>query len=55
MFAKKGDVDRWAVSMAADVARGDYLAPDAGRVLFGDLAAQWIAGQATDPNTRQDR
>jgi len=52
-FTKKGEADRFAASMATDVARGQYLAPDAGRVTFADYASNWLAIQAVDPSTRQ--
>jgi len=40
-------------TVAADVLRGDYLDPDAGRVTVGDYAGRWLASQTFDPSTRE--
>ncbi len=38
--------------MQADVARGDFIDPNASRVTFQEFADKWLASQSGDPNTR---
>lgn len=44
-FARKIDAERYTVKVAADVLRGQYLDPAAGKVTFGDYAEKWRHGQ----------
>ncbi|MEV2279230.1 site-specific integrase [Nocardiopsis sp. NPDC049922] len=48
-FERKRDADRHGASMETDRNRGDYLDPDAGKVLFGDLAKRWFTSLMVDP------
>ncbi len=50
-YARKKDAENKADSMAADVSRGDYIDPHAGKVLFGDLASRWLSSRIVDPST----
>lgn len=50
-YAKKSDADRAAAEIDTDLARGTYIAPDAGMIRFKDYAEQWRASQFSDPNT----
>lgn len=52
-FARKTDADRFMTTVAADVLRGDYIAPDAGRMTVADYAGRWLAAQTFDPSTRE--
>jgi len=52
-FDRKVDAERFRATIRADVLRGNYLDPDAGRVLFSSFAQQWLAGQTTDVSTVQ--
>ena len=52
-FAKRSEADRFETTVAADVLRGDYLDPDAGRVTVGEYAGRWLAAQTFDPSTRE--
>lgn len=52
-FTRKVDAARFAATVEADKARGDYLDPDGGRVTFGAYAAAHLAAQTFDPSTRQ--
>jgi integrase len=52
-FAKKGDADRYKTTVAADVLRGDYLDPDAGRETFRAYGDRWLKAQNVDPSTRE--
>ncbi|QFZ74043.1 tyrosine-type recombinase/integrase [Streptomyces fagopyri] len=50
---KKREAERWLTNIEADMSRGDYVAPDAGKVTFEQYATGWIASQITDPLTRE--
>lgn len=52
-FTRKVDADRFMTSIAADVLRGVYVDPDAGKVTFKDHAKAWLASQTFDESTRQ--
>lgn len=52
-FDRKIDAERFGATIHADVLRGTYVDPDAGRVLFSSFARQWLAGQTTDIATVQ--
>ncbi|MEW2316972.1 tyrosine-type recombinase/integrase [Streptomyces bauhiniae] len=43
--------EAWLTQIAADMSRGQYLDPSAGKVTFGEFATQWLASQTTDPST----
>lgn len=51
-FAKKVDADDFADDMEADVRRGDYVDPKAGKVRFGALGARWLKSVDVDPSTK---
>ncbi len=42
-FDSKTSAERWLTLTEAEVLRGDWTDPDAGRVLFGHYARDWIA------------
>jgi integrase len=50
-FARKGDADRFLDGLRGDLARGVYVDPAGGRVLFLEYAEKWRAGQVHRPNT----
>jgi integrase len=41
-FESKASADRWLTLREAEIIRGDWIDPDAGRVNFGNYAATWI-------------
>jgi integrase len=47
-FDRKMDADRFRVSVEADVQRGTYTDPGAGRITLGKYAAGWQAGYSPD-------
>jgi integrase len=51
-FDRKVDAEKKAASMGTDVNRGEYIAPNAGKVLFGDIAARWLNSRIVDPSTK---
>lgn len=50
-FPRRSDADRFIVTVSADVLRGTYIAPDEGRVTFGEYAEQWARIQQHRPST----
>lgn len=52
-FTTKVLAQEYASKMASDVARGDYLDPDAGRVLIGTLWVKWMDLREITPGTRR--
>jgi integrase len=48
-FANKIDAERWLALTEAEIVRGDWLDPDAGRVSFIQFARSWVAER---PNLR---
>jgi integrase len=52
-FRRKVDADRFAVTVSADLVRGQYVDPDAGKILFRTYAEQWLSTQTFDELTRQ--
>ncbi|MEV0307457.1 tyrosine-type recombinase/integrase [Nonomuraea fuscirosea] len=51
-YDRKADAERKIATMGADIARGDYIDPNAGKVLFGDLAERWLTSRIVDPSTK---
>ncbi|MFI1826914.1 tyrosine-type recombinase/integrase [Streptomyces sp. NPDC020412] len=43
--------EAWLTQIAADMARGQYVDPNAGRVTFQQFATTWLASQTTDVST----
>jgi integrase len=50
-FATKTDALVWLDVKAAEIARGEWFDPDAGRVPLGEYAAKWIAERPLAPRT----
>lgn len=48
-FGTKAEAERWLTRAEAEILDGDWIDPDAGRVPFGEYAADWIAER---PNLR---
>lgn len=42
-FASKKDAERWLSGTETEIARGDWIDPDAGSVLFSEYASGWVA------------
>ncbi|MGP3984406.1 tyrosine-type recombinase/integrase [Streptomyces sp. KR80] len=43
--------EAWLTQIAADMNRGQYVDPSAGKVTFQEFATQWLASQTTDVST----
>jgi integrase len=50
-FATKTDADVWLTMKESEIRRGDWLDPDAGKILFGDYADTWINDHVLKPRT----
>ncbi len=50
MFSRKQDAERFLVTVSADVLRGAYVDPDAGKVTFTAFAKRWLAAQTFPPS-----
>jgi integrase len=50
-FATKGDAEIWLTLKEAEMQRGDWIDPDAGKVTLGKYAARWIDDQVLKPRT----
>jgi hypothetical protein len=48
---QKRRADAWLAQVAADMTRGQYVDPAAGKVTFQQFATQWLASQTTDVST----
>lgn len=53
MFARKQDAERFLTTITADVLRGAYVDPDAGKVTFGAFAERWLDAQTFGESTRE--
>lgn len=50
-FKRKVDADRFAATVSADLVRGQYIDPDAGKILFETYAKRWLAAQTFEEGT----
>lgn len=50
-FSRRTDAERFMATVRADVLRGTYIAPDDGRMTFGEYAEQWARIQQHRPST----
>lgn len=50
---QKRRAETWLSNVEADMSRGDYIAPEAGKVTFEQYATRWMKTQMTDPATRE--
>ena len=52
-FARKADAEKFLTQVGADLLRGSYLDPDAGKVTLRRYAERWQATRSWDASTRQ--
>jgi integrase len=52
-FDRKVDAQRFLAEVSADLLRGTYVDPSAGRITLADYASQWVASQPWRPSTRE--
>jgi hypothetical protein len=49
---QKRQAEEWLAHIEADMSRGQYIDPRAGRITFGKYAEQWLSSLTTDLSTR---
>jgi integrase len=52
-FTRKADAERFIATITADVLRGAFVDPNAGKVTFGDFAERWLEAQTFTESTRE--
>jgi integrase len=52
-FERKQDAERFVVTMGADVLRGAYVDPNAGKVTFAEFSERWLAAQTFTESSRE--
>lgn len=52
-FPRKSDAERFVTGVAADLLRGTYRDPDAGKETFKAYATSWLKAQTFDTSTRE--
>src|SRR5215469_4873661 len=52
-FARKADAENFLTTTGADMLRGTYLDPDAGKITVRRYAEQWMATRSWDASTRE--
>ncbi|MET8679444.1 tyrosine-type recombinase/integrase [Streptomyces sp. NPDC004647] len=50
---QKRKAEAWIANIEADMSRGDYIDPSAGKATFAQYVTGWLATQTTDPATRE--
>jgi integrase len=53
-FDTKRAADRWLVALEAEMLRGDWLDPEAGRIPLSAYADQWVRERELKPRTREE-
>ena len=53
LFDRRADAERYDAAVRADLARGTFIDPAAGRERLRDYAQRWLAAQTFDPATRE--
>ncbi|WP_156721349.1 tyrosine-type recombinase/integrase [Streptomyces apocyni] len=49
---QKRKAEAWLANIEADMTRGDYVDPNAGKITFRQYAGEWLETLTTDPATR---
>lgn len=53
MFTRKQDAERFLTTVTADVLRGAFVDPQAGKITFADFAGRWLEAQTFSETTRE--
>jgi len=53
LFERKAEAERFDVDTRSAVNRGQYIDPNAGKVLLRDYGAEWLDARVVDPSTRE--
>ena len=52
-FANKTDARSWLATIEADMFRGVWIDPNAGKIPIGEYATRWVAERSVRPRTRE--
>jgi integrase len=52
-FSTKKDAEIWLTLKEAEIRRGDWLAPEAGEISFGNYASAWVRDHVLKPRTAE--
>ena len=52
-FGSKSEAEVWLTLKEAEIRRGDWLDPEAGKVRFGDYATSWVNDHVLKPRTAE--
>lgn len=52
-YVNKIDARRWLSTVEADMVRGDWIDPDAGKITFGEYSNWWLDQRPVRPRTKQ--
>jgi len=52
-FARKQDAERFLATITADLVRGEYVNPDAGKITFAEFWKRWLEAQTFGESTRE--
>jgi len=53
-FETKRDANRWLVATEAEMLRGEWLDPNAGKISVGEFARRWVGERDLKPRTREE-
>src|SRR6266540_6714081 len=53
LFDRKADAERFVAAQVADLARGTYVDPDAGKITLRSYAEDWLRVQTFEDSTRE--
>ncbi|MGN9911625.1 site-specific integrase [Phytohabitans sp. LJ34] len=53
-FETEKQAEKWLTIVESEIIKGDWAAPEAGEVLLGEYAQQWIAERRLAPRTREN-
>ncbi len=52
-FFRKQDAERFLATITADLVRGEYVNPDAGKITFAEFSKRWLNAQTFGETTRE--
>jgi hypothetical protein len=52
-FDRKADAEAFDLKVRSDIARGEFVDIDAGKITLGAYAESWLRAQTFDPSTRE--
>ncbi len=52
-FDSKRSAEQWLTLVESRILRGDWRAPEPGKVMFGDYSTAWVADRRLEPRSRE--